>query len=515
MSDLIKRIEKLIGAVIIPEFRPIGGESPDAPERRPSDAYLKRFPPVGMIGFGRRMPDGLRIDGLAQLTADLVQSAYTLTGQRVFVCADLECGAGYHLPGASLLPPARALAAAESTLPGAVAGAAELTGREARAAGIDLVLAPVLDVNTNPANPIIGVRAFGRTVSEVTAMGRAFVEGLQRAGAGACIKHYPGHGDTHQDSHLTLPTIARSVEQLEQCELAPFRSVLAGAAGNASAGALAVMVAHLDVPALTGEDGLATSLSPAVMEGLRREGFDGVVMTDGLAMKSVAELPDLGVRSLAAGCDGLLAPICEQTMAEQLLEAVLKGRLSERRLEEAALRMGRLQAQLASTRTLAPTATLPQAQQLACAALAASPDFERWRREFFGKSLHLKGTTDFEHIAQSLGVAHKPAADGMGPVVVVAGSQNIAENGVSGLGQAAADQVVATLQESHAAGCKTGFVWFGAPEGLLGDHLARFHAEMVRCEAPTLVAFAPSDVMVGAVGDLLASSPDNFAGDKS
>ena len=176
MGEKRRRLEKWIGAVIIPEFRPVGGESPEALERRPSEAYLRRFPPLGLIGFGRRMPDGLRIEGLEALTGDLVQSANRITGRSPFVCADLECGAGYHLPGASLLPPARALAAAESTLPGAVAAAAERTGREARAAGIDLVLAPVLDVNTNPANPIIGVRAFGRTVDEVTTAGRDFVD---------------------------------------------------------------------------------------------------------------------------------------------------------------------------------------------------------------------------------------------------------------------------------------------------------------------------------------------------
>ena len=515
MSDKNRRVEKWIGAVIIPEYRPQGGESPGAPERSPSAAYLKRFPPLGLIGFGRRMPDGLRIDGLEQLTGELVQSAYTLTGRRPFVCADLECGAGYHLPGASLLPPARALAAAEATLPGAVAAAAELTGREARAAGIDLVLAPVLDVNTNPANPIIGVRAFGRTPGEVTTMGRAFVEGLQRAGAGACIKHYPGHGDTHQDSHLTLPTILRSAEQLEHCELAPFRSVLADAANSAQGGALAVMVAHLDVPALTGRAGLVTSLSSAVMDGLRRDGFEGVAMTDGLAMKAVSDLADLGARSLAAGCDALLAPVCEETMAEQLLEAVLAGRLSEQRLEQAASRMERLRGQLASAPVPGPGAILPNPDQLARAALVASPESDRWTRDFSGKPLHLIGTSDFEQVARGLGAAQLAQAGEADPVLVVAGSQNIMGNGASGLGPAAADQAMAALREARSSGRKAGFVWFGAPEGLLGEHLATFRAELAQSKAPTLVAFAPSDLMVRAVGDLLASSPDNFPGDKS
>lgn len=511
MSDSRRRLERWIGAVIIPEFRPVGGESPEAPERRPSEAYLKRFPPLGMIGFGRRMPDGLRIEGLEALTADLVQSANTITGRRPFVCADLECGAGYHLPGASLLPPARALAAAEEALPGAVAAAAERTGREARAAGIDLVLAPVLDVNTNPANPIIGVRAFGRTVSEVTAAGRDFVRGLQRAGAGACIKHYPGHGDTHQDSHLTLPTITRSAEQLERCELAPFRSVL----GDAPLAPLAVMVAHLDVPALTGEPGLATSLSAAVMDGMRRDGFDGVVMTDGLAMLSVSDLPDLGARSLAAGCDALLAPICEQTMAEQVLEAVLEGRLPEQRLEQAAQRMERLRDQLAASPVPTSAADLPDADRLARAALRASPEFDGCRRDFLGQSPQLIGAKDFEWIAQALDAQGWAAAGESGPLVAIAGAQNIAGNGASGLGAAAASQTLAALGEAQQAGRKTGFVWFGAPEGLLGQHLAPFRAQLADWGTPTLVAFAPSDLMVSAVRELLCSQPDIFPEDKS
>lgn len=511
MGEKRRRLEKWIGAVIIPEFRPVGGESPEALERRPSEAYLRRFPPLGLIGFGRRMPDGLRIEGLEALTGDLVQSANRITGRPPFVCADLECGAGYHLPGASLLPPARALAAAESTLPGAVAAAAERTGREARAAGIDLVLAPVLDVNTNPANPIIGVRAFGRTVDEVTTAGRDFVQGLHSAGAGACIKHYPGHGDTHQDSHLTLPTILRSVEELEQCELAPFHRVL----GDTASGPLAVMVAHLDVPALTGEPGLPTSLSAAVIDGMRRDGFDGVVMTDGLAMLSVSDLPDLGVRSLAAGCDALLAPISERAMAEQLLEAVLEGRLCEQRLEQAAKRMERLRDQLTARPVPTLSHGLPDADRLARAALRASPDFAGCRQDFLGKSPQLIGTANFEGIALDLGAREQAAPREPVPLVAITGSQNIAGNGASGLDSVTASQVLTALQEAQAASRKTGFVWFGAPEGLLGEHLAAFRAQLAKWGTPTLVAFAPSDLMVRVVGEMLASTSDNFPGDKS
>ena len=331
MSDRETRLERMIGAVILPEFRPAGGESPGAPERRPSGAYLRRFPPAGLIGFGRRMPDGLRIDGLERLTRELVQSANGASGLAPFVCADLECGAGYHLPGASLLPPARALAAAEAILPGAVEAASELTGREARAAGIDLVLAPVLDVNTNPANPIIGVRAFGRTVDEVTAMGRASIAGLHRAGAGACIKHYPGHGSSLLDSHKNICDITRSHTDEESHV---FRDLIKSYADQ-----VAVMSGHLMHTKI--DQTLPASLSRAhTTHRLRDElGFDGVVITDSLDMRAIRDNFGEGesaILAINAGADlildGLNAPGFREPKAPTRIAHAICGAITDGRI---------------------------------------------------------------------------------------------------------------------------------------------------------------------------------------
>ena len=139
--------------MILPSVRPPGGLAPGAPARCPSDAYLARFPPLGVIGFGRRLPDGATIDGLADELAALRARA----PEPLFVCADLEEGAGYHAPGATRLPPARALAEAELVRPGSLYEAGLVTGREARARGIELAW---------PADPVHDAETIAR-LSEV------------------------------------------------------------------------------------------------------------------------------------------------------------------------------------------------------------------------------------------------------------------------------------------------------------------------------------------------------------
>lgn len=370
-------LERLIGAVIVPSLRPVGGLAPDAPARAPSPAYMQRFPPVLVIGFGRRLTDGVTIDGLSQAITELRGRA-----ARPFrVACDLERGAGYHVPGLTALPPIRAIVEAqgpEAASPMAsdqacalVEEAALRTGIEARGAGIDLILAPVLDVNSNPANPIIGARAFGTSPYVVANNARAFLRGLARAGVGASLKHFPGHGDTHVDSHLALPRVVRRWERkdagpapafddrwseqlsteveaaagrrgLEDVELLPYTEVLGSDEAAALGDAMTVMVGHLDVPDLTGAPGLATSLAPRAVAWLAEAGFPGTVLTDGLEMLAVVDEPDLGLRALRAGCHGLLGPRDEEALAADLLAAVEGGRLEVAVLRRAAAHMERL-----------------------------------------------------------------------------------------------------------------------------------------------------------------------------
>ena len=207
------------------------------------------------------------------------------------------------------------------------------------AVGANVNLAPVVDVNSNPANPVIGVRSFGADPRKVAAHGVAFVEGTQDRGVAACAKHFPGHGDTTVDSHFGLPRIGRDVQQLQEVELVPFRAAI-------EAGVEAVMTAHICFSAL---DDAPATLSRRIVTGLLREelGFSGVVMTDALEMGAIAQSVGVAqgaVRSLQAGAD-LLCIGTEATQEDARLAlraAARDGSLPLERLEEAASRVDRL-----------------------------------------------------------------------------------------------------------------------------------------------------------------------------
>ena len=218
-------------------------------------------------------------------------------------------------------------------------------GAELAAVGVGLDLGPVADVNSNPANPVIGTRSFGADPDRAAAHVAAWVEGLQSAGVAACAKHFPGHGDTAQDSHRELPTVAAPLDVLERRELAPFAAAV-------GAGVAAVMTSHIVVPAL--DPTLPATLSAPVL-GLLRErlGYDGVIVSDALDMAGASAgrgVPEAAVLSLAAGADLLCigadkdAALVREVQAA-VVAAVHAGRLSEGRLREAAGRIAQLNAQ--------------------------------------------------------------------------------------------------------------------------------------------------------------------------
>src|SRR3954469_4392158 len=174
-------------------------------------------------------------------------------------------------------------------------------GAELATAGITLDYAPDTDVNSNPDNPVIGVRAFGAEPQLVARHSAAFIRGLQEAGVAACAKHFPGHGDTSVDSHHAVPLINRTRAELDACELPPFRAAI-------EAGVQAVMTGHLLVPAY--DDELPATLSRRILVELLRDelGFDGLVVTDGIEMHGVRRTYGLAggaVRALAAGADAV------------------------------------------------------------------------------------------------------------------------------------------------------------------------------------------------------------------
>jgi beta-N-acetylhexosaminidase len=217
-------------------------------------------------------------------------------------------------------------------------------GADLAAAGITLDYAPDTDVNSNPDNPIIGVRAFGAEPDLVARHSVAFIRGLQSAGVAACAKHFPGHGDTGVDSHHALPLIDRDRAALEACELIPFRAAI-------EAGVRAIMTGHLLVPAF--DPDLPATLSPRVLTDLLRVelGYSGLIITDAIEMQGVSRrfgMVGATVRALAAGADAICVGgehADEQTavdLRDGIVAAVRSGELSEERLRDAAARVREL-----------------------------------------------------------------------------------------------------------------------------------------------------------------------------
>ncbi|SBT38026.1 glycoside hydrolase family 3 protein [Micromonospora auratinigra] len=236
-------------------------------------------------------------------------------------------------------------------------------GAELAAVGVTLDYAPDADVNSNPANPVIGVRSFGADPALVARHTAAWVRGLQAGGVAACAKHFPGHGDTRVDSHHDLPRIGGDRARLDAVELAPFRAAV-------SAGVQAVMTGHLLVPALDPE--LPATLSSRILGGLLRDelGFHGVVVTDAVEMRAVADrygFAGAAVRALAAGADAICVGGERATEADArelrdaVVAAVLAGELPEERLAEAAKRVGQLAAWSVAARADRPAGPRPGA----------------------------------------------------------------------------------------------------------------------------------------------------------
>ncbi|MFM7394265.1 MAG: glycoside hydrolase family 3 N-terminal domain-containing protein [Cyanobium sp.] len=270
-------------------------------------------------------------------------------GQRpLLLCADVEEGVGQRFEGASWLVPPLAVGRLHARDPQAAVEAAErygrCTGREARAVGLNWVLGPVCDVNNNPANPVINVRAWGEDPATAGALAAAFCRGLQAEGVLGCAKHFPGHGDTAADSHLELPLLPHDWARLEAIELPPFRSAI-------EAGVAAVMTAHLLLPALDPER--PATLSPAVLtELLRGElGFSGLVVTDALVMEAITGRWGAGeaaVLAVEAGADLVLMPADVDQAIDAIVAAVEAGRLGLERIEAARERRRRALATVAT-----------------------------------------------------------------------------------------------------------------------------------------------------------------------
>ena len=204
----------------------------------------------------------------------------------------------------------------------------EEIARQSKEMGIHVNFAPVLDVHSNPQNPVIGSRSFGENANNVAKKGLAFALGLESNGVMAVAKHFPGHGDTSEDSHLTLPTINHNRDRLEQVELLPFKEYI-------NAGLSGMMIGHLNVPTLQTK-GMPSSLSPEVTTKLLKEsmGFTGLTFTDGMAMKGVSSHNEASVKAILAGNDIVLGVINQKKEFESVKAAVQNGVIPNSVLEE-------------------------------------------------------------------------------------------------------------------------------------------------------------------------------------
>jgi beta-glucosidase-like glycosyl hydrolase len=203
-------------------------------------------------------------------------------------------------------------------------------GRQCHTLGIALNFAPVADVNNNPRNPVIHEKSFGDDPEAVAEKAVLYMQGLEAAGVISCGKHFPGHGDTHQDSHATLPMMAHSLDRLRQVELVPFRALVAAQIPM-------IMVGHLAMHNIDPLESHPATLSPIVIEELLRSelGFKGIVITDALNMRALGNIPlgELEVQALLAGNDMLLMPVDVPLAITAIREAVESGRLTEERID--------------------------------------------------------------------------------------------------------------------------------------------------------------------------------------
>lgn len=275
------------------------------------------------------------IEQIATLSNDAQDAALDSGGIPLVISADEERGVVYRLPApATPLPGQMALGATGSRAHARKAG--DIVGSEMRAAGLHQAFSPVVDVNIEAQNPVIGVRSLGADPSAVALLGAAQIKGMQKANCSAAAKHFPGHGDTATDSHLGLPVIDHTREELDTLDLPPFVAAI-------EEGVDAIMTAHIVVPVLD-DSGVPATLSHPILTGLLRGelGFEGVIVTDSLAMEGVRTLfgdDRVPVEAILAGADQMLMPPDLVVAIGGVRDAVASGEITEERVDESVRRI--------------------------------------------------------------------------------------------------------------------------------------------------------------------------------
>ena len=336
-------LEEKVGQLFMVAFRQEDGK-PVTTATGAIKAELQKYHLGGVILFGENFID---IEQTVTLTMDLQQAAGPIP---LFIAVDQEGGRVNRFHFGTNLPGNMALGASGKVSNAYIAG--NILGKELAVLGINTNLAPVLDINVNQDNPVIGVRSFGADGQVVTKMGAAYIQGLHAGGVMAVVKHFPGHGDTLLDSHLGLPIVLYGKSRLSELEIQPFRE-------NVSATDM-VMAAHIAFPALddtkviSKKDGqpvfVPASFSHKILTDLLREslGYEGVIITDALEMKAITEhfgTEEAVVGAIQAGADILLMPSDLPKAYAGVIKAIKTGVISEERINQSVKRILRLKHQ--------------------------------------------------------------------------------------------------------------------------------------------------------------------------
>ncbi|MCA1057199.1 glycoside hydrolase family 3 C-terminal domain-containing protein [Rossellomorea aquimaris] len=325
-------IEEKIGQMLMPDFRNWNGEN--VTEMLPEiEQMVKDYHLGGVILFRENV---VTTEQTTKLVADYQEAAEKYG---LFMTIDQEGGIVTRLQSGTDFPGNMALGATRS--PEIAFNVGKSIGEELHSLGLNVNFAPVMDVNINPDNPVIGVRSFGEDPELVAEMGVAYTKGLQSAGVAATAKHFPGHGDTAVDSHIGLPEVPHDKERLKEVELYPFQQAM-------DEGIDAIMTAHVTFPKIddsvaiskkTGEEiAVPATLSHKVLTELMREemGYEGLITTDAMNMNAIADhfgAVEAAVRAVKAGTDIVLMPVGLSEVRQGLLDAVESGELTVDRIE--------------------------------------------------------------------------------------------------------------------------------------------------------------------------------------
>jgi beta-N-acetylhexosaminidase len=343
-------LEEKIGQLIMPWAR-IEFENVNGPKylllREEMDKYH-----VGGFGVTVFVDNGALMKSEPLEAAALTNNLQKDSKYPLLFAADFERGLAMRLSGSTAFPAAMAFGATGDKDFSTQFG--RITAREARAVGVQWNWFPVADVNSNPANPIINTRSFGEDPAQVAEMVSAYIIGARSEGLLTTVKHFPGHGDTDTDSHLTLARVHVGLDRLNTVELVPFRAAIA-------AGVDSVMMAHITVPAIEPNPDLPASISKKVVTGLLKEqlGFKGLVITDALDMGALMQAfpgnatqvsAAEAVAAIQAGNDMVIIPADLGGAYNGLLEAVKSGTIPERRIDESVLKILRVKASVGLNR---------------------------------------------------------------------------------------------------------------------------------------------------------------------